>query len=33
MQYEACSTTANCCGGSAADIYCIDGYCAADTIQ
>ena len=33
MEYEACATTANCCGGSAAGIYCIDGYCAANTIQ
>jgi hypothetical protein len=33
QQYEACTTDANCCGGSAAGIYCIDGYCAMDTIQ
>jgi hypothetical protein len=32
-EYEMCTTTANCCGGSAAGIYCIDGYCAADQIQ
>jgi hypothetical protein len=23
----------DCCGGSAAGIYCIDGYCAADQLQ
>jgi hypothetical protein len=32
-EYEACTSTAECCGGSAAGIFCIDGYCAADTIE
>ena len=33
QEYEICTQTSDCCGGSAAGIYCIDGHCAANTIE